>query len=284
MANNESKEQTAVVKNTIETLQGYFSSAACMNNLKAMLGKKAMGFATSVLSVVNNNKLLRNADASSIYSAAMVAASLDLPINPNLGLAAIVPYGKQAQFQIMVRGLTQLAIRSQQYAKITNCDVHEGELVKADPFKDEYEFDASKRTSDKIIGYMAYFRTKGGFEKYYYLTKEDALKHGKRFSKSFSSGVWASDPDAMGRKTALKMLLSKFGIMSIETIEIQRALRFDQGVVKGDFSQMEEVSVEDIDASEVVYVDNPQSGEVDERKAKEVSELFNDFEKTGEKK
>ena len=104
------------------------------------------------------------------------------------------------------------------------------------------------------------------------MSKEDALAHGKKYSKSFSSGVWNSDPDAMGRKTCLKLLLSKFGILSIE---LQRAIKFDQGVVKGDFSQME--SIEDIDAVEVDYVDNPQNG-VDEKKAADVAKKFEDFE------
>jgi len=252
-------------------LKGYFDNDAVKKNLRAMLGQKAQGFATSVLSVVNNNKLLQNAEPATIYSSAMVAASLDLPINPNLGFAALVPYGRVCQFQIMTRGLVQLAIRSGMYAKITNCDVHEGELVKADPFTDEYIFDASKRTSDKIIGYMAYFKTTSGFEKYYYMSKEDALAHGKKYSKSFATGVWNSDPDAMGRKTCLKLLLSKFGILSIE---LQRAIKFDQGVIKGDFSQIE--SVEDIDSVEVDYADNPQ-GEVDPEKAKKVAEAFSDF-------
>jgi len=253
-------------------LKGFFDNESVKGNLRAMLGQKAQGFATSVLSVVNNNKLLQNADPKSIYSSAMVAASLDMPINPNLGFAAIVPYGRNAQFQIMVRGLTQLAIRSGQYAKITNCDVHEGELVKADPFRDEYEFDVSKRISDKVIGYMAYFRTIGGFEKYMYLTKEEALAHGKRYSKSFNSGVWATDPDAMGRKTCLKMLLSRFGILSIE---LQRAIRFDQAVVKDDITQLENIN--DIDDAEIEYVDNP-NGNVDEQKAQEVADKFADFE------
>ena len=254
-------------------LKGYFENDAVKNNLRAMLGQKAQGFATSVLSVVNNNKLLQKSDPKSIYSSAMVAASLDLPINPNLGFSAIVPYGTQAQFQIMARGLIQLAIRSGQYEKINNAIVHKGELVKYDPFKDEYVFDASKRESDEVIGYMAYFRTVGGYEKFFYMTKEEALAHGKRYSKSFSNGVWATNPDAMGLKTVLKQLLSKFGILSIE---MQRAIRFDQGVAKGDFTQIE--SVEDIDAVEVEYVDNPQSDVVDKEKAKAVAEKFNDFE------
>lgn len=245
------KKQTNIVM-----LKGYFNDETVKNNLKAMLGSKAQGFATSVLSVVNNNRLLQNADPRTIYTSAMMAASLDLPINPNLGFAAIVPYGNVAQCQVMAKGFIQLAIRSGQYAKINNAVVHEGELVKYDPFKDEYLFDASKRTSDKVIGYVAYFRTVGGFEKYFYMTKEEALAHGKRYSKSFGSGPWTTDTDAMCLKTVIKLLLSKYGILSIE---MQRAIRFDQGVIKGDFM------FDDIDSADVEYVDNsPVVEEVEE--------------------
>ena len=260
-----------MANSNVVALRGYFNNETCMNNLRAMLGQKAQGFATSVLSVVNNNELLQNADPASVYSSAMVAASLDLPINPNLGFAAIVPYGKQAQFQIMTRGLVQLAIRSGQYAKITNAVVHKGELVKYDPFKDEYQFDASKRESDEVIGFMAYFRTVNGYEKFYYMSKDDALAHGRRYSKSFSTGVWNTDPEAMCLKTVLKLLLSKFGILSIE---MQRAIKFDQGVVKDDFTKMD--NVDEIDYAEVEYVDNPKSS-ADEDKIKAITEKFNDF-------
>ena len=240
-----------MANSNIATLQGYFNNETCMKNLQAMLGQKAQGFATSVLSVVNNNRLLQNANPASIYSSAMVAASLDLPINPNLGFAAIVPYGNQAQFQIMTRGLIQLAIRSGQYERITNAVVHKGELVKYDPFRDEYEFDASKRESDEVIGYMAYFRTVGGFEKFFYMSKDEVLAHGKRYSKTFNSGPWKDNQEAMCLKTVTKLLLSKFGILSIE---MQRAIRMDQGVIKNDFTMIG--SIEEIDAADVEYVDN----------------------------
>lgn len=239
---------------SLTALKGYFNNDSVMNNLRSMLGQKAQGFVTSVLSVVNGNHLLKGAEPLSIYSSAMIAASLDLPVNPNLGFAAIVPYGKYAQFQIMTKGLIQLAIRSGQYERITNAVVHKGELIKYDPFKDEYEFDASKRESDDVIGYMAYFRTIGGFEKYLYMTKDEVEAHGKKYSKSFDRGPWKDQREAMCLKTVTKLLLSKFGILSIE---MQRAIRLDQGVMKGDFTQFN--SVEEIDAAEVEYMDNPNS-------------------------
>ena len=238
----------------VVALRGYFNNDTCMNNLRAMLGQKAQGFVTSVLSVVNNSTLLQKADPKSIYSSAMVAASLDLPINPNLGFAAIVPYGQQAQFQIMTRGLIQLAIRSGLYQKITRAVVHEGELVKYDPFTDDYQFDASKRTSDKVIGYMAYFKMNDGYEKYLYMTVDEVLAHGKKYSKTFNNGPWKDNTEAMCLKTVLKLLLSQFGILSIE---MQRAIKFDQGFINKDGGLVK--SVEDIDATDVTYEDNPQS-------------------------
>lgn len=241
---------------TLSKLSSMLNNEHVMNNLKAMLGNKAQGFATSVLSTVNNNKLLQSADAGSIYTAAMLAASLDLPINQNLGFAALVPYAGTCQFQIMSKGLVQLAIRSGQYARINNAIVHEGELVKYDPFTDEYQFDASKKTSDKVIGYMAYFRTVGGFEKYKYMTVDEMEAHGKKYSKSYGkknrygewSSLWQTDPESMGLKTVLKLLLSKFGILSIE---MQRAISFDQAVVRGEVN-----NVSDIDLLEPEYIDN----------------------------
>lgn len=261
-----------MANSNIVKLQSYFNNETCMKNLQAMLGQKAQGFATSVLSVVNNNRLLQNAEPASIYSSAMVAASLDLPINPNLGFAAIVPYGRQAQFQIMSRGLIQLAIRSGQYERITNAVVHKGELVKYDPFKDDYEFDASKKESDEVIGFVAYFRTVGGFEKYLYMSKEEVLAHGKKYSKSFDNGPWKDNQEAMCLKTVTKLLLSKFGILSIE---MQRAIRWDQGVAKNDFSQIS--SFEEIDAEEVEYVDNePKVSTVNEDEVNPLNTLFGD--------
>ena len=256
---------------TLPKLKTMLSNEQVMNNLKAMLGNKAQGFATSVLSTVNNNKLLQSADAGSIYTAAMLAASLDLPINPNLGFAAIVPYGKTAQFQVMTRGIVQLAIRSGQYERITNAVVHEGELVKYDPFTDAYEFDASKRISDKVIGYMAYFKTVSGFEKYYYMTKDEALAHGKKYSQTAKKGygLWVENTDAMGLKTCLKLLLSKFGVLSIE---MQRAINFDQAAVKGEIN-----TIEDIETLEPEYIDNePQPVEATEEEIDPSKNLFGD--------
>lgn len=74
-----------------------------------LLGKNSQIFVTSLLQVCTESEKLQKADVNSIYQAAMMAATLQLPINRNLGFAYIVPYGvkqndgtyKQvAQFQL----------------------------------------------------------------------------------------------------------------------------------------------------------------------------------------
>ena len=202
-----------------------------------VLGKKAPGFMSSIISATNANKELKKADPLSIVSAAAVAAALDLPINPSLGFAHIVPYKRDgvaiAQFQMGYRGFIQLGMRSGQYKTINACAVYEGELVASNRFTGEMTFDETRRTSDKIIGYVAYFKLINGFEKWLYMTVEEAKAHGKRYSKSFNiaSGRWQQDFDAMALKTVLKMLMSKYGILSVD---MQTAVLADQAIVKKD--------------------------------------------------
>src|SRR3990172_142226 len=129
---------------------------------------------------------------------AMMAAALDLPINPNLGFAYIIPYGDQAQFQMGYKGFIQLALRSGQFKTIASCPVYEGQLISENPLTG-FVFDFTKKTSETIIGYAAYFKLLNGFEKTEYWTKDKVEKHAKRFSQSFKKGegTWVSDFDSM---------------------------------------------------------------------------------------
>lgn len=147
------------------------------------------------------------------------------------------------------KGVVQLAMRSGQYKTINVTEVYEGEIVKENRFTGEYEF--GERTSDKVVGVMAYFKLTNGFEKYYYMDVDEATAHGKRYSQTFkrNSGLWTTDFLAMAKKTALKLLLSKYGILSIE---MQRAQTFDQSVIKTDLTDPDQ----DVDEAEIEYVDN----------------------------
>ena len=189
-------------------------SKSVQERFEKMLGKKSAGFLSSLLTLVNNNNLLQKANPTSVLAAAATAASLDLPVNPSLGLAWIVPYGNGAQFQLGYRGAIALAMRSGQMKSIVMTEVYEGECKCWNRFTETFEF--GDRVSDNIIGYYARFETVNGFVKATFWTKEEVLKHAKRFSKSFNRGPWQTDFDAMAKKTVLLSIIKTYAPMSIE--------------------------------------------------------------------
>ena len=228
------------MSNTQLTTKQFFQRDDVKSKFNELLGTRTNQFMTSLLSIVNNNSYLRNASPDSIYTSAMMAAALDLPINPNLGFAYIIPYGNQAQFQIGYKGLIQLALRSGQFKTISVTPVYEGQLLENNPLTG-FKFDFNNKQSDKAIGYAAYFSLINGYEKTMYMSVAEVEAHGKKYSKTFNNGVWKNDFNAMAQKTCLKLLLSKYAPLSIE---MQKAVVADQSIIK---------NVEDM---EVEYVDN----------------------------
>lgn len=197
--------------------------------LASVLGEKKDAFVTSLVSVVGNDANLQKCNPMSVIYAAMKSVPLGLPIENNLGYSAVIPYGENASFQIMRNGWVELAMRTGQVKNIANEVVYEGELVKQNRFTDEYVFDESKRSSDKVIGYMAYIKLLNGFEKTVYWTVEKCKTHALRYSQTFKrkSGIWVDNFDAMALKTVLKHLIVKY---CPKSSELQAAIRDDQTV------------------------------------------------------
>ena len=77
------------------SVKALFDRDDVKGKFKEMLGKRATSFITSVLQIAAQNSLLAKADPVSVYQAAAVAATLDLPLNQNLGFAYIVPYNQK---------------------------------------------------------------------------------------------------------------------------------------------------------------------------------------------
>ena len=216
----------------IQRLKADLDSEAVKSKFNEILGKKAPGFISSIISAVSTNPKLAECEPGSVVSSAAVAATLDLPINQSLGFAYIVPYGNKAQFQIGYKGLIQLAMRTGEYKTINTTEVYDGQLQDHNQLTGFFSLNGEKQ-SDDIVGYAAYFSLVNGFEKMMYMSMDGVEKHGKRYSKSFASanGLWKNDFDVMAKKTVLKQLLSKYGYLSIE---MQRAVETDQGVIVDD--------------------------------------------------
>lgn len=261
-------------QNNLPALKAALKAPSVTAKFQEMLGKRAPQFMTSITSVVQNNALLQKADVNSIIMGAAVAASMDLPLNPNLGYAALVPFNSKdgcfAQVQIMIKGWTELFLRSGQCQAIVCETVYEGQLVKKNKFTGEYIFDEDAKKSDKIIGFMAYFKLTNGFEKYDYMTVEEVKAHAQKFSQTYrkGGGIWREHFEAMGQKTVLKRLLTKYAPKSLE---MQQMAIFDQSIVKGNIENLNDAVAE--------YADNPKATnaqaptdyqEVDEQEVEEV--------------
>ncbi|EMF0043870.1 recombinase RecT, partial [Enterococcus hirae] len=208
-------------------LKALMNTPTMKNKFKEVLKEKSDGFMASVLNLVNNDSYLSSVDPMSIVTSAMVAASLDLPVDKNLGYAWIIPYKGKAQFQLGYKGYIQLAQRSGQYQSLNVIEVYEGELRGWNRLTEQFEFDPEGRLSDKVIGYVGYFELLNGFKKTVYWTKQEIELHKRKFSKSDFG--WKKDFDAMAKKTVLRNMLSKWGILSVE---MQKATVTDENVVK----------------------------------------------------
>ena len=226
------KKQIATKKETGvgsagNTIKGLLDSPAVKKRFEEVLNQKAPQYMSSIVNLVNGDTNLKKCDQMSVIASCMVAATLDLPIDKNLGYAWVVPYGNKAQFQLGYKGYVQLALRTGQYKAINVIEVHEGELIEWNPLTEELKIDFSQKKSDAVIGYAGYFELINGFKKSTYWTKEQIEKHRQKFSKSDFG--WKKDFDAMAKKTVLRNMLSKWGILSIE---MQTAYTADQGTIK----------------------------------------------------
>jgi recombination protein RecT len=266
------------------TIKNLFGKDEVRKKFEDMLGKRAAGFITSVLQIVSSNKLLVNAEPHSVYHSAAVAATLDLPLNNNLGFAYIVPYNESykdklgvwqkrqvAQFQMGYKGFIQLGQRTGQYKTINAIDVREGELIGRNLLTGEcvfkWEQDEEKRDALPIIGYVSYFELINGFSKAWYMSKAKIFNHAKRYSETFKSdkGNWVKNFDAMALKTVLKLNISKYGPLSVD---MQIAIKADQSVIKN-FDT-------DTNTMDVSYVDGAHE-QIEEEKITldELLELYN---------
>ena len=244
---------------------------------------KANQFLASVISAVGGNTALQKCDPTKVLGCAMIAASLNLDVNPNLGFASIVPYKRSwkdqngqwheeqiPQFQMGWKGFVQLAMRTGKYKTMNVTEVYADEFEGYDPFKGELKYhivpggDRDLGKTENIVGYVFYFELVSGYSKMTYLSKEAARAHAMHYSKAYQNDVkyntsnspWSTMFDAMAEKTVVKNTLSKWGILSTQLITATQA---DQATVKNPSSG---------DIGEFDYVDNdPVKEEIPAAKA-----------------
>ena len=233
-----------------ETVKSLFESPEIKQRIAAILDKNAPQFITSVIQLVNSDKNLADCKPISVINAAMTAATLNLPLNNNLGFAYVVPYNsrqgdgtwlKEAQFQLGYKGFKQLAQNTGRFAILNQTDVREGELKKQNRLTGEIDFewieDAEARLKAKIIGYVSYFKLTNGFVSILYMTDAEIEQHARQYSKVYKKdgtggGLWKTDRNAMALKTVTKLNISKNAPLSIVDKNLAVALQADQAVIR----------------------------------------------------
>lgn len=202
-----------------------------------LLGKRAPQFISSLISMVNGDKNLEKAFIESpmtVIQAGLKAATFDLPIDPNLGYAYIMPFNNrkrtdsgawvskmEATFVIGWKGMNQLALRTGAYSVINVVDVREGELKKYNRLTEEIDIefveDEEVREALPVVGYVGYYRLINGASKTIYMSKKQIESHEAKFRKGENMGKgWRDNWDDMARKTVYRRLIGKYGIMSID--------------------------------------------------------------------
>lgn len=193
-----------------------------------LLGRRSAQFISALITLCNSTPQLTEAFTTApntVIQSALKAASFDLPIEPALGYAYIVPFRNQgrmeAQFVIGYKGLLQLAMRTGVYRKINVVDVREGELKRFDRLTEEVEIefveDEEAREALPIVGWCGYFQLTNGMEKTIYMSRAQIEAHEKKNRKGQNmSRGWRENFDAMAAKTVLRRLIGKWGLMSID--------------------------------------------------------------------
>jgi recombination protein RecT len=201
----------------VDKLKHVLASDSIQQQFKNALADNANLFTASLVDLYAGDSYLQKCEPSLVVLEALKAATLKLPISKSLGFAYIVAYGGKPQFQLGYKGMIQLAMRSGVYKCINAGTVYEGELRSSSKLTGEIDLTGTK-ISDNPIGYFAYIETINGFKKTMYCNIDDMREHGKKYSKSYNqpSSPWKKEFDGMAEKTMLRMLLGKYGQMSID--------------------------------------------------------------------
>ena len=288
------KVQQEVKTRSVATIMNeMLDSSGIKNRIKELLGSRAPQFTGSMVSLVNASPQMQQAFAQApmtIIQSALRAATYDLPIDPGLGYAYVIPfknkqadgsYRMEANFILGYKGMYQMAMRTGVYAKLNVVDVREGELKSWNPLTEDIEIefmeDEDERETLPVIGYCGFYRLVTGMEKYIYWSITKIKQHEKKHRKGkYMNPVWSSDFDSMARKTILRELIGRWGMMSIDyrtatPDTLSLATSIAQGTLDDESLPTIEAPSEQLPDGREIDV---QTGEILQRKECPAQELF----------
>lgn len=262
LKNQLAAKETQIVDPTKLGFKALMNTPSMKKKFYDILHEKSDSFMGSLMTLVGGDNYLSQAEPMTIIASALKAATMDLPIDKNLGYAYIVPFNRkekigkdwithnEAQFILGYKGYIQLAQRSGQYKALNALAIYNGQLINWNPLTEEFTFDYKAKVSDEVIGYVGFFELLNGFKKTVYWTKQEIeshrIKNAKGYDKEKLSGAWVDNYDSMAIKTVLRNILSKWGLLSVE---MQSAITSDEKVFRVDENNdlIEETNLSDME-------------------------------------
>lgn len=222
-------------------------------------------FTRIALTAYSRNEKLQECTPESFLGSMMQAAQLGVEPNTPLGQAYLIPYRNkgvmEVQFQLGYRGMIDLAYRS---GEVQNIQAHE--VYENDTFEYELGLEPKLRhipalkDRGNVILYYAVFKLTNGGVGFEVMSKEDVEAFAKKKSKTYGTGPWQSDFDAMAKKTLVKRLL-KFAPLKSDFV---RAVTADETIKSGISENMADLPDETvtIDAETTTPTENADYEEI----------------------
>jgi recombination protein RecT len=179
------------------------------NATEELAEKTAKRFAKMVYAAVSQSPELQKCTPQSLVKAASISASLDLDIDPR-GLAYLVPYGKEATFQIGYLGLIELAYRSGKVKAISAHCIYESEVDKVKvsridgQYKVEHPFSYVPPSGKMVAVYASAIID--GIGSQTVVLRADEVERLRAVSKAPNSPAWKNHYEAMAKKAAIRQL------------------------------------------------------------------------------
>lgn len=184
-----------------------------------------------VLTEFRKTPALMDCDEQSLFGAVMQCASLGLEPGSALGHCYLVPFKGKCTLVVGYRGMIDLARRSGQIVSLSAYCVHE-----ADDFHYELGLHPDIKhipspSADRgpVTFVYAVAILKDGGAQFEVMSRAEVESVRKR-SKSGSSGPWATDWDAMAKKTVIRRLFKYLPV----SIEATRAVEADEKAERGE--------------------------------------------------
>lgn len=219
----------ARTKPTIQTELSRYQGR--ISELLAGTGVSAATFTAQIGNACRNQPKLLSCDPATVLGAALRCAQLGLAPNDPRNLAWIIPYGKEATFQIGYGGIMELARRAVPGLRFDGHTVYKGDYFDCDygnvhqPLRHRPAVAVGSVRGDAYAWYARAIYPDGGSQ--VHVLDSEGVEYHRKFSKQPNGGMWKDSYDA----AALKSVVMDMRRWLPSSAQLAVAVASDQAVI-----------------------------------------------------